>query len=504
MSVLSTHALGVTMGDTLFENLTLTISKSERIGLIAANGRGKSTLLACLAGEIEPTAGKITRRRGLRIGYVQQTLPATHQSPYDLALSALPPEQADFESWRVDVALNDLQMPYDMQHTPLPRLSGGWQRVAMLAAIWVKEPDLLLLDEPTNHLDLHRITFLESWLKAAPREMPVVITSHDRAFLDATTNRTLFLRQRESRVFSLPYRAALHALDEANAAQERQATNDLSKARNLRRQAAKLKNVGVNSGSDLLLSKTKQLTARAKKLEAAASAPEREHSGGKIRLNQSETHAKALITLNNINICTPDNRLLYTTGKKWINRGERVVLLGANGVGKTRLVLMVAQALAGRESPVRCAASVAGAYCDQHLSHLERNRTPLSTITRHFSIPEQRARGVLAGAGIAVTMQERRIEVLSGGQKARLALLLLRLQAPAFYLLDEPTNHLDIEGQEALESELIKRETTCLLVSHDRQFIRNVGTRFWWINGRRLEETDTPEPFFQREAAPPT
>ncbi len=200
MTLLNVNALGVTLGDPLFTDLNLTISKGDRIGLVAANGRGKSTLMSCLAGTLKQTTGDVTRARGLRIGHVQQYVPEAAQelTLYDLVLDALPTEQAEYESWRVDVALDELAVPYDLQHQPLNTLSGGWQRTALLAAAWINEPDMLMLDEPTNHLDLHRIGLLQSWIAALPRELPVLITSHDRAFLDATTNRTLFLRAERS------------------------------------------------------------------------------------------------------------------------------------------------------------------------------------------------------------------------------------------------------------------------------------------------------------------
>ncbi len=503
MTILNLSALGVTLGEPLFSDLNLTISKSDRIGLVAANGRGKSTLLACLAGEYDPTTGDITRARGLRVGHVRQYVPpeALELTLYDHVRAALPSEQADYESWRVDVVLDELSVPYDLQHKPLSDLSGGWQRTAMLAAVWINEPDLLLLDEPTNHLDLNRIALLERWLSALPRETPVVITSHDRAFLDATTNRTLFLRPENSRVFPLNYSAARAALDTADAADERRLANDMNKARQLRRQAAALKNVGVNSGSDLLLTKTKQLKERADKLEAAARPVHQERSAGEIRLGNSGTHAKALITLDDLPVETPDGRLLYRTGQKWIARGDRIVLLGKNGAGKTRLVRMIGQALVGQDDRVKCAPTVVPAISDQHLSQLHADETPISTIIDRFDIGDQRARAVLAGAGINFQMQSTRIAALSGGQKARLAMLILRLQHPNFYLLDEPTNHLDIDGQEALEAELVAHGASCLLVSHDRSFIRNVGNRYWWINGKKLEEVDSPDAFLRSEAS---
>ncbi len=501
MTVMNINALSVILGDPLFEDLNLTISKGDRIGLVAANGRGKTTLLECLSGAFEPTNGDIVRARGLRVGYVAQYIPehAYARTLYDWVLNALPAEQAEFESWRVDVTLGDLGVPYELQHLPLRELSGGWQRTALLAAEWIKEPDVLLLDEPTNHLDLHRIGMLQDWLSRRPRDVAVVITSHDRAFLDATTNRTVFLRAESARVFSLPFTAARAALDDADAADQRRFANDLNKAQQLRRQAMKLKNIGINSGSDLLVTKTKQLNERAAKIEAAAKPAHQDRSAGDIKLANSGTHAKALVTLEDVPVETPDGRLLYKTGQKWILPGDRIVLLGANGAGKTQLVKLIQRALAENEGPVKCAPSVVPAYSDQHLSQFLNHHTPMSAVTGEFDIGDQRARSVLAGAGVQMQMQDTKIEALSGGQKARLAMLILRLKNPNFYLLDEPTNHLDIEGQEALEAELIAHNVSCLLVSHDRSFLRNVGNRFWWINRKKLEEVESPELFLKGE-----
>lgn len=493
--------MGVILGDPLFNDLTLTISKGDRIGLVAANGRGKTTLLECLAGLSEPTTGNITRARGLRVGYVTQNVPdeARAQTLFEWVLAALPAAQVEYESWRVNVVLDDLSIPYELQHKPLSALSGGWQRTAMLAAAWITEPDILLLDEPTNHLDLQRIGLLQDWLASLPRDVPVVLTSHDRAFLDAATNRTLFLRAERSRVFQLSFTAARAALDEADAADERRFTNDLNKAKQLRKQAAKLKNIGINSGSDLLITKTKQLNDRAAQMEAAAKPAHQDGSTGDIKLANSGTHAKALVTLDDLPVETPDGRLLYKTGQKWISPGDRIVLLGANGTGKTRLVKMIQQALAGTGGTVKCAPSIVPAYSDQHLSQLSDSDTPMTAVAGQFDIGDQRARGVLAGAGVSIQMQNSKIGALSGGQKARLAMLVLRLRNPNFYLLDEPTNHLDIDGQEALEDELIAHDASCLLVSHDRSFLRNVGNRFWWINSNKLEEIESPEPFLMGE-----
>jgi len=500
MSLLNIQNLSVTLGDPLFADLTVTLTKGDRLGLVAANGRGKTTLLGCIAGTFEPTSGDITRARGLRVGHVAQYVPDADldMTLYNKVLSALPADQADFEGWRVDVALDELSVPCELQQTLLRELSGGWQRTALLAAAWITQPDILLLDEPTNHLDLGRIALLETWLTNLPREVGVVITSHDRAFLDATTNRTLFLRETSSRDFATPFSHARLALDEADAADERRFANDLNKASQLRKQAAKLKNIGINSGSDLLITKTTQLTERAAKIEAAAKPAHREKGAGEIKLGNAGTHAKALVTFDDVQVSTPDGRPLYTSGQKWITPGDRIVLLGANGTGKTQLMNMVYRALIGKDSTVKSAPSVTLGYSDQHLSQLTPTDTPMQAIG-DFGLGDQRARGLLAAAGVMIQMQDTPLAKLSGGQKARLAMLVLRLQHPNFYPLDEPTNHLDIEGQEALEEELCAHDAACLLVSHDRSFVRNVGNRFWWIDRRRLVEVESPEVFFEAQ-----
>lgn len=499
MSLLATKSLGLTLGQPLFADLSFTIDAGDRLGLVAANGRGKSSLLRCLAGQMEPTTGEITRARGLKSALVEQDVPDSllPLSFRAAVLAALTPDQADNENWRVDIVLDDLSVPEAFRDTPLAALSGGWQRTALLARAAITEPDLYLLDEPTNHLDLARIGQLQRWLAALPRDVAVITTSHDRAFLDAATTRSLFLRASASRLFALPYSRARQALAVADEADERRFENDLNKADQLRRQAAKLKNIGINSGSDLLITKTKQLKDRAEKIEAQARPAHKEGSAGSIRLANSGTHAKALVSLNEAAIATPDGRALFSTGQKWIERGDRVVLLGANGTGKSRLILAVLAAINGAEGAIKAAPSLALGYSDQMLAQLPDKATPFALVTR--SVNDQTARTLLAGAGVKPDWQEKPLARLSGGQKARLAMLLLRLSNPNFYLLDEPTNHLDIEGQEALESELLAQGATCLLVSHDRDFVRAVGNRFWQIEKRKLIEVDDPEAFFAAE-----
>ena len=496
MSLLTLKDAGITLGVTLFTQLDLTLHPGERLALVAPNGRGKSTLLSAITGTVELTEGKITRRRGLVTGHLAQDVPAelSRLTAREVVMQAA----ADGEEWRAEVALDDLEIPEGLRDLRLDQLSGGWQRLVMLARVWVTEPDLILMDEPTNHLDLARIGQLQRWILGLPRGMALIVASHDRAFLDDIATRTLFLRERQSQVYALPYTRAQEALDAADAAIGRQHELDLRAARQLRRQAAKLKNIGINSGSDLLITKTRQLTDRAAKIEASATATYKQRSAGEIRLEASDAHARALISIATCEVMAPDGRRLFRCPQLWISPGDRVVLMGGNGAGKSRFLGLIESALQGQDGPVRVAPSVVAGVADHGLTGLDPKATPHQVITRRFDLGDQNARTVLAGAGIALPLQTTPLRALSGGQKARLALLVLRLTRPNFFLLDEPTNHLDIEGQEALEDELTAKGAATLLVSHDRSLIRTVGTRFWWIDQGRLIEVESPETFITR------
>jgi len=270
----------------------------------------------------------------------------------------------------------------------------------------------------------------------------------------------------------------------------------MAKADQLRRQAAKLKNIGINSGSDLLVVKTNQLKDRAEKIEAAARPAHRDASAGAIRLAPTGSHAKALIAYQDAEI--RGEKPLYRTGTLWIEPGDRVVILGANGAGKSRLVAATLAAIRTPDPAIKVTPSLVLGHSAQGLEQLDPRATPFDLVMA-WRTGDAPARSLLAEAGIRPDMQGRALGLLSGGQKARLAMLVLRLAAPNFYLLDEPTNHLDIEGQEALEAELLKPEAASLLVSHDRAFVRAVGNRFWEIRGKKLVEVDGPEDFFNRQ-----
>ena len=502
MGSISLRNVSIIATEPLFAGLDIVIADGDRVGLVAGNGRGKTSLLKCLAGQVEPTTGDVVRSRGMQVGLVEQDVPMSllDLTFYDAVRRALPPEQRDDESWRVDVVLDEFATPAEMRERPVRALSGGWQRLMLIARVWVSEPDALLLDEPTNHLDLHKLHQLEDWLGAIPRSVPVVIASHDRAFLDAVTNRTLFLRPDRSHYFSLPYSAARLALAEVDAAAEAQQERELKEVSRLRKQAAKLTNIGINSGSDLLVRKSKFLRDRAEKIENAALSPHRERSG-EIRLANSGTHAKVLVSFEGVSVSTPTGNPLFRIEKLHLFQGDRLVLLGQNGAGKSQLVKMLHRAIVepGSVPGIKVSPSLRLGYTDQAMSQLPTKGSPADYVGK-FGVGDQRTKALLAGAGFVIEKQGRPISELSFGQRARLALLGLRLEEPNFYLMDEPTNHVDIAGQEKLEDEILAHEATSVLVSHDRSFVRAVGTRFLMIEGRKAAEVPDAEEFF-REAA---
>ena len=283
MALISLRGVGVLTPWPLFQDLTLSVGPGDRIGLVAGNGGGKSTLLRCVAGHA-PDVGSITLSRGLRVGHVEQDVPKTLEglTLHEAVRRALPPAEREHEAWRVGAVLDEFGTPDELREHPVAALSGGWQRLALLARAWVAEPDALLLDEPTNHLDGERIALLETWINGPAARTPMLIASHDRCFLDNCTTRTLFLRPDTSRFYAHPYSRARPLLAEGpllaedDAAQDRRHAKDAKEVDRLRRNAGELRNVGANSGSDLLQKKSMQLRDRAERLEQALRPAHRE------------------------------------------------------------------------------------------------------------------------------------------------------------------------------------------------------------------------------------
>ena len=223
---------------------------------------------------------------------------------------------------------------------------------------------------------------------------------------------------------------------------------------------------------------------------------------GEIKLSNSGTHARVLVAIENRDVTTPDGTKLFRIDKLHIFAQDRLVILGRNGTGKSQFMGLIHRAMLGEAAAgIRISPSVVPGYVDQGMSQLPVTGSPIEFITSRFDQGDQRSLSLLAAAGFPPEKQSKPIAQLSFGQRARLGLLALRLSQPNFYLLDEPTNHVDIAGQERLEAEILAHEATCILVSHDRSFVRALGSRFFVIDRRRLKEVESPEPFFAQMAA---
>ncbi len=498
--------LGFSYQEPLFSGITMTIGETHRVGAVGNNGAGKSTLIKCLTGELEPTEGIITRPKNMRFGLIEQDVPKhLHgKTLYDVILEAIPEEERDYNSWKVDVALDAFKAPEVIHQKPVKDLSGGWQRLALIARTWMAEPDMLLLDEPTNHLDLEKIMLLEQWLNEQVRGIPVLCISHDRSFLDNCTNTTLFVRPVRSVNYPQAFSKAKEQLAQDDRAAAAQREKELKEVERLEKSAHELKLTGANFHSDSASKKSAQMAKRADDLRTQVIENQVDRRRD-IKLPNSGVHAKHLVELKDIKIAAPDGRVLIDIEKLNIANGERIVLLGMNGTGKSTLVNVIHKAFSNRECAKMDGISITPTaklgYVDQHLSELPMDISMTDYIAGDFQMSRQAVIMKLIEAGFPFDRQDQKIAKLSGGERSRLYLLALRLMEPNFYIMDEPTNHLDIDGQEQLEAEILKNGAACILVSHDRAFVANLGTKFFLIQRGKLTEIPDPEVFYRQMGA---
>jgi len=486
----------------LVGNVNLRISNQEKVGVVGINGAGKSTLIKCIIGEIEPSQGHVSTQRGLRIAHIDQHVPVAllATSFQQCVAQALPRSELDERAWEVDYILDVLNVPECIRTYALADLSAGWQRFALIARAWLGNPDIALLDEPTNFLDLEKVLVLERWMRESAGDTPMIIVSHDRRFLDNVTDSTLFVRPLRSRFISQPYSRAIELLEAEDRAEENRRERDTKQLDRLRKSAHQLRQIGINKHSDTALKRSAQLD---RKIEALADALPRaiREQPREIQLSNSGTHAKVVLEFQQFKLRTPDGQLLLGIDELRVWQGERVVILGRNGAGKTRLIQAIHAALQDREARaqlgIRIPPSISCGYVDHAMQVLEGGSTPLQFISERFRLHENRTTSLLVATGFELGLHTRPIAQLSAGQRVRLLLLVLRLEQPNFFLLDEPTNHVDIQGQEALEQELVLHQVSCVFASHDREFIDRVATRFLWIKGQRLVEVESPEAFYR-------
>ncbi|MFD1192963.1 ABC-F family ATP-binding cassette domain-containing protein [Phenylobacterium conjunctum] len=484
----------------VFENVTFQLDDA-RTALVGDNGAGKSTLLKCLLGELELNSGKIVKSRGLKIGYVPQEAPAhLLDQPLRRVLEQALTLDDGSEDWKVDVLLDEVGLSYDDAERPFSALSGGWRRLMLIAAAMrLSEPDLLILDEPTNHLDLSNINTLEAWL-AEDARLPMLVVSHDRAFLQRATTRTLFLRADGAHSFNAPFVAAREALLERDAADAARRQLEAKEIERLQKVVARYKVWGIKN--DKFDKRAKATEKRIERIEAerteAYAARER-----RLELHDGEIDAKVALRIHDHVVRVPDgSRDLFRIDRLSVAAGDKIALLGVNGAGKSTLLSALAQAFDPEiehydgQAPIRFNPQARLVYFDQRLADLPLTSSLIDYLTSAEGATEREANALLAKAGFAYVRIKGPIADLSHGERARLAFLRMQLAKPNLYLLDEPTNHLDIEGQEALEAQLEASDVACLFVSHDRYFTRSAATRFLEIRKGRLIEVEDPEAFF--------
>ena len=504
-AVLGMENAGFYYGATrVFEGVSFLLDDA-RTALVGENGAGKSTLLKCLTGEFELNAGQVVRSRGLRVGSVPQDVPEglAGQTVREVLGASLGRAGLDGEDWRIDVLLDEIGVAPELAEQVFGTLSGGWQRLMLIAAAArLEEPDLLILDEPTNHLDLANINTLERWL-TVDFKVPMLIVSHDRECLDRVTERTLFLRSDGVHAFKTRFSLAREELLRRDATAAARARLEAREIERLERAAARykvwaVKNPDLNKRKNAVESRIARIEAERTQTYVA-----RER---RLELNDGDIDARVALRIAGLEVQAPGSgRKLMTIDRLTVAAGERVAVLGANGAGKSTLLSALAAAWdPAREhydgqAAIRFNPSCRLVYFDQTMRDLPLDMTILDYVAGAPGATEKEAVPLLAQAGFAFARIRQPIRVLSHGERARLVFLRLKLLRPNIYLLDEPTNHLDIEGQEALEAQLEESEVSCLFVSHDRYFTRTAATRFLEIRKGRLIEVESAEAFFEAQ-----
>jgi ATP-binding cassette subfamily F protein 3 len=516
----------------IVEDATWHIQPNERIGLIGYNGTGKSTLLKLLVGEYQASAGTVERSRGTTIGYLHQDLLSfdTGDSILDVALGAfervlqlekeieelgkqlesLAPapsggggdQVADSDALlhKYSDKLHELETlgGYNIHHKteevlqglgfsnadlkrPFREFSGGWRMRVLLAKMILQQPDLLLLDEPTNHLDLPSIEWLEKYL--LHYQGSVVIVSHDKYFLDRMVTKIVELYQRQLHIYNGNYSFYETEKVQRVELQQRAFENQQEYIRQQERFIERFR-------------------AKATKAAAAQSAMKRlekldriedvsiERPSIKINFQVDKTPGKVLCELKHITKKFGDIEIVEDASAE-INRGDKIALIGANGKGKSTLLRIIA----GTESFTgerKWGHNVEESFYAQHqLEALDVNNTILDEMkTAGSQKTEQELRTLLGCFLFSGDDVEKKIRVLSGGEKARVALAKTIISKANFLMLDEPTNHLDIHSVELLIEALNKYEGSLILVSHDRYFVSKVANTIWEIDNQKIKSFD--------------
>ena len=494
----------------VLDDVTWTVPDGARVGLTGPNGAGKSTILRIIAGELEPDRGTVAMPRGMRVGYLPQHVLGTRgvtvlaqaltafadlhalaerRSELEHALATVAPEKPEYaallerytavcEEWdhrgrydtdaEAEAVLRGLGFDADDLERDCGELSGGWQMRVALAQLLLRRPDLLLLDEPTNYLDLEARTWLEEFLAAYPGTL--IMVAHDRYFLDVTVNHIAEVLHGRVTDYPMAYSRYLdereQRLELARAAYEQQKT-EIERieafVHRFRYQASK---------AALVQSRVKQL----EKIERLPP-PDGHERILKIKLPESPRSGRAVLELVGVGKAYA-NVQVYEDAHVLVERGQRIAIVGPNGAGKTTLLKLLAGVLPLDGGERRVGHRVAlGYFAQDHAEILDPERTVLEEVTSAASVDTVPHVRTLLGAflfsGDAV---EKRVGVLSGGERSRLALAKLLVEPTNCLLLDEPTNHLDLTAKEVLLDALLRYAGTLVLVAHDRYLLDRLPT----------------------------
>lgn len=488
-------------GRPLFDGASATIPTGHKVGIVGRNGAGKTTLFRLIKGELSLDGGVIEMPARARIGGVSQEVPGSSVSLLDTVLAAdieraalmaeaetatgermaeVQTRLADIDAWsaeaRAATILRGLGFTDAETARPCSDFSGGWRMRVALAAVLFSQPDCLLLDEPTNYLDLEGALWLEAYLAKYPHT--VLVISHDRGLLNRAVGHILHLSDQKLTLYAGGYddfiktRTAQRALQSAEAKKQEVRRAHLQSFVDRFRAKA---------------SKAKQAQARLKMLERMEPIRAPEDAARTVfTFPEPETLSPPILRLDGASVGY-DGRAVLSKLDLRIDQDDRIALLGRNGEGKSTLSKLIAGKLAAMAGCVTASSKLRVGYFAQHqVDELHLDETPLDHLRRaRAEEAPTRHRARLAGFGLAAAQAETKVSQLSGGQKARLSLLLATLDAPHMLILDEPTNHLDIESREALVEALSAYSGAVILVSHDMHLLGLVADRLWLVaNGR--------------------
>ncbi|MEQ4974183.1 ABC-F family ATP-binding cassette domain-containing protein [Enterobacter cloacae] len=484
---------------TLFDSLSFTLKKGDRIGLLGDNGCGKSTLLKVLDGTDSPAAGSVALAGHCLMARVEQHLPEAIYplTMLDAVLAQLPTTERESLRWKAETLLAGMGFtPQDMALTSAT-LSGGQHTRLLLARALIGEPDLLLLDEPSNHLDLPTMLWLEQFLQNWSGSF--VLVSHDRQLLDAVTNGSWILRDKMLHYFALPCTAARQALvakDESDALRHKAEQKEIDR---VTASARRLATWGKVYDNEDLARKAKQMEKQVERLKESQT----ELTAGSpwtLTLRGDALRADRLLEMENLGVPpAPGLPDLFHVDIARLKSGDRVAIVGRNGCGKSSLMKLIWRHFTGEpsEAGLKLHPRVSPGYYDQTLNQLPDEATIFDALEPFAPAPQDRKMALIS-AGFPWARHGQKVSTLSGGERSRLLFVGLTLARYSLLMLDEPTNHLDMEGKEALAATLQQFDGGVLLVSHDRQLIAQSCNRFWLIEDGLLSEWHDAEAVFER------